>query len=547
MTSAALLVHPADNVWVALRDLPADHPLPDGGCTREPVAAKHKIACRDLCAGEVVIMYGVEVGRARQPVARGEWVARHNIAHSAAALRPRSPNAAWNAPDVSAWRERHFEGYWRGDGNVGTANLWLVVPMVFCENHKLQQLREALQGALGYAVNSHLKERTERMVAALRDGAPREALLSDMPMEGERALSVSRLFPNVDGVRFLSHHMGCGGTPDDTRALCRLLAASIAHPNVAGATVLSLGCQHAQVSLLQTALQSIPGAKDKPVFICETQADGGEVAVLDKALRLTLYGCSLANEITRRPAPLSKLAIGVKCGASDGFSGISANPALGRVSDLVVALGGRVVLGEFPELCGVEQELIDRSIDSEVADRFVELMRRYDARLAKEGAGFDMNPSPGNVRDGLITDAMKSAGAARKGGTSPVVDALDYPETLRRDGLSLLCTPGHDVESVTAIASSGANLVLFTTGLGTAVGNAIAPVIKVSSNSELPLRQPGIIDVDAGAVIGGAVSLDAMGAELLEACIDVASGRRSTCADRLGQHDFMPWKRGMSL
>jgi altronate hydrolase len=214
---------------------------------------------------------------------------------------------------------------------------------------------------------------------------------------------------------------------------------------------------------------------------------------------------------------------------------------------MLVALGGKVVLGEFPELCGVEQELVDRAADDATADRFLALMRTYDERLAREGAGFDMNPSPGNVRDGLITDAMKSAGAARKGGTSPIVETLDYPEVMRQSGLHLMCTPGHDVESVTALAGAGATLVLFTTGLGTAVGNAVAPVIKVSSNSELPRRMPDVIDVDAGGVLSGEVSLAEMGEKILRVCVEVASGRRKTCADKLGQEDFMPWKRGMSL
>jgi len=244
---------------------------------------------------------------------------------------------------------------------------------------------------------------------------------------------------------------------------------------------------------------------------------------------------------------LSKLCIGLKCGGSDGFSGISANPAIGHTADLLAALGGRTILSEFPELCGAEQDLIDRCIEPEMADRFMQLMRDYAVRAKAVGSGFDMNPSPGNIADGLLTDAMKSAGAAKKGGTSPVTAVLDYPEYATKPGLNLQCTPGNDVECVTAQAGAGANIVLFTTGLGTPTGNPVAPVVKLSTNSKLAQRMADIIDIDTGGIISGDRTVDQMGEEILQQVIRIASGEVHTKAEQLGQDDFIPWKRGVSL
>ena len=239
--------------------------------------------------------------------------------------------------------------------------------------------------------------------------------------------------------------------------------------------------------------------------------------------------------------------MGLKCGGSDGFSGISANPAIGHTSDLLAALGGRTILSEFPELCGVEQELINRSTRKEVSDRFAYLMKSYGARAKAVGSGFEMNPSPGNMRDGLLTDAMKSAGAAKKGGNSPVAAVIDYPEYCTEPGLNLQCTPGNDVECVTAQVGAGANVVLFTTGLGTPTGNPITPVVKLSTNSALAERMPDIIDVDTGAIISGQSTIAQMGENILEFVIRVASGEARTKAELKGQEDFIPWKRGVSL
>ncbi len=294
---------------------------------------------------------------------------------------------------------------------------------------------------LGYSTVSHYHRLTRRLVERYRSGSTgQEGADGELELEALEARP-ERVFPHVDGVKFLRHELGCGGTYGDAISLCGLLAGYINHPNVAGATVLSLGCQKSQIKDLQHELQLRNPDFDKPLLIFEQQQMPSEKAMLSVAIRETLAGLAVANEARRQPAPLSQLTLGVECGASDGFSGLSANPAIGHCSDLLVALGGSVILSEFPELAGCEQNLADRCVSTDIAQRFLKIMHDYDQQAMLVGGSFATNPSPGNIRDGLITDAMKSAGAAKKGGTSPVVDVLDYPEPIRQRGLNLLCTP----------------------------------------------------------------------------------------------------------
>ncbi|SFQ41160.1 UxaA family hydrolase [Hymenobacter arizonensis] len=543
-------IHPADNVLVALADLPIGTEVPwENGfvTTSEAIPAKHKLAPLGLSPGQSVTMYGVLVGTAREEIRPGGRLTTANIKHATntydenAQQRP-----AWTAPDVSAWQDRTFLGFHRADGRVGTANYWLVIPLVFCENRNIQVLQEALITDLGYGRRKSYQPETRKLLSLLQAGKSVEEILSADLETAQDAARSTRPFPNVDGIRFLAHEGGCGGIRQDAQTLCGLLAGYITHPNVAGATVLSLGCQNAQASMLQDEINKRDPNFSKPLYILDQQKLGTEETLISTALRQTFAGLMLANQARREPAPLSKLNIGLECGGSDGFSGISANPALGHVSDMVVALGGSVILAEFPELCGVEQELVDRSVDQPTAERFSSLMKAYGDSAIAVGSGFDMNPSPGNIRDGLITDAMKSAGAARKGGSSPVVAVLDYPELVTKPGLNLLCTPGNDVESTTAEVGSGANVVLFTTGLGTPTGNPIAPVIKVASNTALAKRMPDIIDVNTGTVIDGEETIEQAGERILDYVIRVASGEE-VAAVRHDQADFIPWKRGVSL
>jgi altronate hydrolase len=363
----------------------------------------------------------------------------------------------------------------------------------------------------------------------------------------ESAVKTDRLFKNVDGIKFLNHQGGCGGTRQDAALLGKLLAAYADHPNVGGVTVLSLGCQILQVQDFVNALKARNPRFDKPLYIFEHQQSQSEEQLITAAIQQTFTGLIELNQAERRPAPLSQLCLGVKCGGSDGFSGISANPAVGYCSDLLVALKGKVLLAEFPELCGAEQEMIDRTRGEAAAQKFIRLMTDYSETARNAGSGFDMNPSPGNIKDGLITDAIKSMGAAKKGGTSPVEDVLDYTEPAVKPGLSLVCTPGNDVEATTGQAASGATLILFTTGLGTPTGNPVCPVIKVATNSALAGRMADIIDINCGPIIDGDKTIDEMGEEMLEYCIQAASGEVTPKALLLNQDDFTPWKQGISL
>jgi altronate hydrolase len=542
-----LRIDPKDNVLVALTGLPAGEPITFAGEQFIPpsdIPAKHKFAVRDLAVGEEVIMYGGVVGLIRQPIPRGGLLSTRNVQHDASGFGPKVGEYAWSAPDVASWSSRTFDGYHRADGQVGTRNYWLVIPLVFCENRNVEALRDAFEEELGYGRPKLYRQQVRQLIAQHHQGP---AAAQDDDFNRPEPVISNRVFPNVDGVRFLVHEGGCGGTRQDSKALCGLLAGYIHHPNVAGATVLSLGCQNAQPSILVDALRERDPALRKPVLMYEQQQSGTESAMLSDAIRATFEGLVEANRLTRKPAPLSKLTVALKCGGSDGFSGISANPALGHVSDMLAALGAKSILSEFPELCGMEQSLINRCIDAAQGDRFIQLMRDYADRAKAVHSGFEMNPSPGNIKDGLITDAMKSAGAARKGGTSPVTAVLDYPQYDDTPGLALLCTPGNDVECVTAQVGAGANVVLFTTGLGTPTGNPVAPVIKVSTNTSLAERMSDIIDIDTGAVIRGETTIEKVGESILDLVIQVASGKVRTKAEQLDQNDFIPWKRGVSL
>jgi len=547
-----LKIHPADNVLVALADLRKGEAVAYNGAEyllAEDVRAKHKFVLHDVAAGGDIKMYGLKVGEAVEPIAKGSRVSTANTQHATgtdAVLR--NGEAAWQAPDVSRWKDTTFMGYHRADGSVGVANYWLVIPLVFCETRNVLVLKEALLKVLGYEPFIEYNLQTLKLVEAHQEGLSSEDLLNlNINLADNEKSKQARLFPNVDGIKFLTHDLGCGGTKEDARNLCGLLAGYITHPNVAGATVLSLGCQNAQAAMLQEEISKRDAAFNKPLYLLEQQLVGTEKALITAALKQTFVGLIKANELERQPAPLSKLVIGLECGGSDGFSGISANPAIGYASDMLVALGGTVILSEFPELCGTEQELSDRCVDRETASRFLSLMKSYAARAEAVGSGFDSNPSVGNIRDGLITDAIKSAGAAKKGGTSPIVHVADYPEKITKPGLNLLCTPGNDVESTTAEVGCGATVVLFTTGLGTPTGNPVAPVIKISTNTALANRMPDIIDIDAGGIIDGETSIEEVGEKVFAYTVAVASGTEQPKAVQKQQDDFIPWKRGISL
>ena len=545
MKNKILRINPKDNVLVALQDIEQGEKVLFEGLeyeTLEKIPAKHKFFMQDLPQGSEVMMYGVLVGKTQFDVKKGARMNVENTKHAAEPYAYRDVEYAWQAPDTSKFENKTFDGYHRSNGEVGTANYWLFIPTVFCENRNLDIIKEALHNELGYAVGDKYKDYTHHLLEAYQKGEDLENISLNPVVEVK-----NRVFKNVDGIKFLNHSGGCGGTRQDSATLSKLLASYADHPNVAGITLLSLGCQHLQVDNFKKDLKERNPDFDKPLLVFEQQKTQSEEALIRQAIHDTFVGLTEINKIERKPSGLDKLVLGVKCGGSDGFSGISANPSVGYTADLLVGLGGKVLLAEFPELCGAEQEMIDRSVDKETAEKFIKLMTEYDTLAHKVGSGFYMNPSPGNIKDGLITDAIKSVGAARKGGLSPVADVLDYTEKATKPGLSLVCTPGNDVEATTGKAASGATLILFTTGLGTPTGNPVCPTIKVATNTSLAIRMSDIIDIDTGPIIEGSKTIAEMGEDILDYCIEVASGRITPKAVLLNQDDFIPWKRGVSL
>ena len=547
-----LIIHPRDNIIVALTNLSKGDKIDlDVGTITlvSDVKAKHKFAMRNFAVGEEIYMYGVVVGKAKNKIVKGEVITTQNIVHQTETytVPKKNINKNWTAPKSAHFSTQTFLGYHRDDGRVGTENNWLVIPLVFCQNRNIETLQNTIRKGLGYENPSKQSFDMSVLIDKYKSGASEQELMRADLTANKQNKQKNPLFPNVDGIHFLIHDGGCGGSTSDAVTLCNLLAGYINNPNVAGATILSLGCQHAQMDILERALKRIAPDSKKPVYFLEQQQSSSEPEYIAEAIKKTFVGLIQANKISRGPAPLSKLTIGLECGGSDGFSGISANPTLGYVSDLVIGLGGAAILSEFPELNGVEQELINRCVDVDKAQKFAQIMKAYNTKASALGAGFYANPSPGNIKDGLITDAIKSAGAAKKGGSSPIVDVLDYTEQLVKPGLNLLCTPGNDVESTTGLAGSGANIILFTTGLGTPTGNPAVPVIKVSTNTAVYSKMHDIIDFNTGDIIDGKETIESCGEALLSYIVKVASGEHEVNARRLGQNDFIPWKRGLSL
>jgi altronate hydrolase len=549
MSQTYLQINPTDNLLVALQDLPKGTVIHHNGneiTLQDDIAAKHKFTTEAIPKEGKASMYGVLVGIASQDIPKGGLIHTFNLHHAATDFKGKQEEYHWAAPDVSKFHNRTFNGYHRADGQVGTQNYWLVIPLVFCENRNIELLKNAFLNGLGFQKMDPFTQKVQQLGQQLAQG---KALEIDTASSASVLVHKSAQFPNVDGIKFLTHESGCGENKDDSLNLCALLAGYCLNPNVGGITVLSLGCQHSQIEVFKEKLKEKDPNFSKPLYIFEQQQDNGSGVenMLNEVILQTFKGLVEINQQTRKPAPLSALRVGVKCGGSDGFSGISANPAIGHTADLVVGLGGTVMIAEFPELCGVEQELQNRSVTKEVADNFGFLMREYARRAALVGAGFDMNPSPGNIKDGLITDAIKSAGAAKKAGSSPIEDVLGYGQYVTKKGLNLVCTPGNDVLATTGMAGAGATIQLFTTGLGTPTGNPICPMVKLSTNTKLAQKLPEIIDIDCGPIISGEKTVEQSGEEVLEYIIKLASGEINTKAMDLGQDDFMFWRRGVSL
>ena len=546
-----LQINDDDNLLVALQNLKKGTEIIHNGnriILQDDIDAKHKFTTEAIPMNGEAIMYGVLVGIAKQAIPKGGLVHTFNLHHASQEFKGKIKDYHWSPPNVDKWKQLTFNGFHRADGQVGTQNFWLVIPLVFCENRNIELLKNAFINGLGFQKNDPFTEQVVILKNQIQNGEELKLPVFDKSKK-TTLIHKSDLFKNIDGIKFLTHESGCGENKEESDNLCSLLAGYCLNPNVGGITILSLGCQNSQISLFQQKLNEKDPNFSKPLYIFEQQQDEGSGVeqMLSEVIHKTFEGLIEINKCQRSAAPLSKLRVGVKCGGSDGFSGISANPAIGHTADLIVSLGGTVMIAEFPELCGVEQELQNRSINSQVADDFGLMMREYAKRAAAVGAGFDMNPSPGNIKDGLITDAIKSAGAAKKAGSSPIVDSLGYGKYVTKSGLNLVCTPGNDVLATTGMAGAGATIQLFTTGLGTPTGNPICPMVKLSTNTRLAEKLPEIIDIDCGPIISGDKSVEEIGEEVLNYIIKLASGEINTKAMDLGQDDFMFWRRGVSL
>ncbi len=496
--NAALRLHPRDNVAVARVPLAAGQRLRFGHLEvtlLDPAPAGHKIALRRMEAGEPVIRYGEAIGRTTCAIEAGAHVHTHNLSFEE--MRPAYqfpedelplPQAAADAPT--------FLGYVRPDGRVGTRNYIAVIAASNCAAHV-----------------------TELIARSFKHHA---------------------LPPGVDGVVGFPHADGCGhAIGPDTELLRRTLAGLLDHPNVSAAVLVGLGCEVNQIS------QYFPAGslRNERLIGLTLQSSGGTRATVEAARAEIGRLIERAAAERRIPCPAWKLVLGLNCGGSDSFSGITANPALGVCSDLLARLGGTPVLAETPEIFGAEHLLVRRARDKAVAEKLLTYIRSYKSYLSLFGATFDDNPSPGNKSGGLTNIREKSLGAVAKGGTTPLMDAVDYAERISAPGLVFMNTPGYDPVSLTGLAAGGVTVIAFTTGRGSAIGFPTVPVIKIASNTRTFLSMRDNMDVNAGRIADGEASLEQVGREIFDRLLRVASGER-TAAERLGHREFVPWRIG---
>lgn len=490
-----LHVNPADNVAVAFVEFPAGTSLSVAGrlvTLRETVPAGHKFALVDLPAGTPVIKYAGPIGRTTRAVSAGEWVHEHNLATALSgeleyAWNP-SPEAV--APDLAT--AAGFDGYVREDGRVGIRNEIWIIPTVGCVN----------------AIADRIKK-----------------LAGDPP-------------PGVDDVVVFSHPYGCSQLGDDHENTRRMLAALARHPNAGGVLVIGLGCENNTMASFRELLGPVNPDRVKFLVAQEVQDEVSAGVALIRSLM------DRAKDFRRQPVPLSALRLGLKCGGSDGYSGLTANPLLGVICDRVNAAGGATVLTEVPEMFGAEQPLLDRCANRAVFDRAVTMINRFKNRFLEHGHPVSENPSPGNRKGGITTLEEKSLGCVQKGGRSRVTAVLDYGASITEPGLNLLDGPGNDIVAVTALAAAGCQLILFTTGRGTPLGSPV-PVLKFATNPTLAQFKSTWIDFNAGRLLDGG-DMPTLADEALALCRETASGRL-TAAEKLGLRDFAIWRGGVTL
>ena len=487
-------IHPRDNVAVALEDIRAGEPLSTDGIeivAAEDISRGHKIALRAIGEGEAVVKYGNPIGLAKAGIPAGAWVHVHNTRTglSESADYSYCPKH-FPLPDVEP---RSFLGYRREDGRAAVRNEIWIVPTVGCVN----------------SVAAALVRDNQHLVTG-----------------------------SIDGLHTFAHSYGCSQMGDDHAQTRKLLAALVRHPNAGGVLVLSLGCEN----LTQEQFKAELGEWDErrvKFLVCQQVEDEYEAGA-----RLLQELADYAGQFHLEEIPASELVVGMKCGGSDGLSGITANPTVGRFSDRLVALGGSTVLTEVPEMFGAENILFDRCESEEVFQKAVRMVERFKDYFVSHGQVVYENPSPGNKAGGITTLEDKSCGCVQKGGSAPVVDVLEYAEPVTRKGLNLLSGPGNDLVSATDLTAAGAHMILFTTGRGTPFG-APAPTVKISTNTALFEKKGNWIDFNAGTVAQGE-DLDQAGDRLLDFVLETASGRRTKAEER-GAREIAIFKDGVTL
>lgn len=506
LQDVAIRVHPKDNVAVVREPLAAGISIKLGDGEIVEVAAAiapgHRLALQDIAKGAHVLQYGQPIGTSLG-VLRGQPVTHANMNDYVPAIREVPPGLVTAPPDyIPANQCATFKGFRRGDGRVGTRNFVLVVPTSMCSSH------EALQIAMLAEFTFFNREK----------------------------------FPNVDGVSAIPHSKGCGcqdGSP--VELLLRVLSNYADHPNVGGVVLLELGCEKTNLSVLETYLQRLGRKLNKPLVRISIQQAGGTQGAIQAGLRAVEEMLPEVNKAVRQPVPVRELVLGVKCGGSDAFSGISANPSLGYASDLLVRSGGTVLITEVPEFCGAEHILAKRAKDAATAHAVYDMVDWYKAYAGKWGAALSENPSPGNIEGGLLNITIKSLGAIAKAGTTRVEGVTDYGVPSQGKGLFLMQGPGYDQESTPGLVAAGATVVVFTTGRGSTIGNAIAPIIKLASNNEVFSRMSGDLDLSAGDILNGKATVAEVGEKVFEHICRVASEDVQAKAEIHKHREFQVW------
>ena len=522
-----LKIHPMDNVAVALEDLPegtaidieekGSSPVSPGAgihvITKEPIARGHKLALTDIAKGQPIVKYGCTIALAGEDIPAGAWVHTHN------ARTELSENAEYHydhkvypLPEVSP---RTFMGYRRPDGRAGIRNELWIIPLVGCVN----DIAKAL-----------VRENQELTASGWEKAHA---------VSGEKPDTGANPYASVDGLYCFPHPYGCSQMGDDLATTAKLLSALVRHPNAGGVLVLSLGCENLQPELFRKVLGDYDPKRVK-FLICQEEEDE-----LEKGKELLKELAAYAAQFHREEIPASELVVGMKCGGSDGLSGITANPAVGRFSDRLIALGGSTVLTEVPEMFGAENILFSRCENEAVYGKAVSMVNAFKRYFTDHGQVVYENPSPGNKKGGITTLEDKSCGCVQKGGSAQIVDVLSYAEPVTKKGLNLLSGPGNDLVSATDLTAAGAQLILFTTGRGTPFG-APAPTVKIATNTALSEHKRNWIDFNAGTVAEGSESLDEAGERLLDYVLRVASGER-TLSEEHNCREIAIFKDGVTL